>query len=121
MRCLLLDRCECLGKPASNRCDSSSISWHPFAVEAGIAPPCLLFTKCAFGTGGQRRCTSQRPTIHSLVFGCTRANISDEVGPIRALFTVIPGECIKSETVWRREVYSNCRYRFVNSQTTASG
>jgi hypothetical protein len=31
------------------------------------------------------------------------------------------GESLKSETAWRSEVNSNCRYRFVNSQTTASG
>jgi hypothetical protein len=51
MRCLLLDRCECLGKPASNRCDSSSISWHPFAVEAGIAPAVPTIHQVRFWNG----------------------------------------------------------------------
>ncbi len=40
--------------------------------------------------------------------------------PTRALFMVIPGECLKYETAWRSEVNSNCRYRFLNFQTTAS-
>jgi AMP-binding enzyme len=38
------------------------------------------YSSSAFGKGGQRRCSSERPTIHSLVFGCTRANNSDEAG-----------------------------------------
>jgi putative ATP-binding cassette transporter len=31
-----------------------------------------------------------------------------------------PEECLKPESAWRREVNSNCRYRSVNGQTTAS-
>jgi hypothetical protein len=34
-------------------------------------------------------------------------------------FALFPGECLKLETRWRSEVNSNCRYRSVNSQTTA--
>jgi enamine deaminase RidA (YjgF/YER057c/UK114 family) len=36
----------------------------------------------------------------------------------RALFAMILGECLKPETGWRSEVNSNCRYRFLNNQTT---
>jgi hypothetical protein len=43
------------------------------------------------------------------------------IAPTRALCAIIHGECSESRTGWRSEVNSNCRYRFVNSQTTASG
>jgi hypothetical protein len=49
-----------------------------------------------------------------------RCRSGGRIAPTRALFTVIPGECIKSETAWRSELNSNSRYRFVNGQTTES-
>ena len=39
----------------------------------------------------------------------------------RGDFGAVDGEPGSSRTDWRSEVNSNCRYRFVNSQTTASG
>jgi hypothetical protein len=33
--------------------------------------------------------------------------------PTSGLFAVIPGECSKAETRWRREVNSNSRYRCI--------
>jgi hypothetical protein len=33
----------------------------------------------------------------------------------------LPRRILKSETAWRGEVHSNCRYRSVSSQTTSSG
>jgi hypothetical protein len=33
------------------------------------------------------------------------------IAPTRALFALIPGERLKSETAWRSEVNSNSRYR----------
>jgi hypothetical protein len=35
-------------------------------------------------------------------------------------FALFPRDCCNSQTRWRSEVNSNCRYRFMNSQTTAS-
>jgi hypothetical protein len=43
------------------------------------------------------------------------------IAATRARFAHFPGECLKPETRCRSEVKSNCRYRFVNRQTTASG
>jgi hypothetical protein len=40
---------------------------------------------------------------------------------IARYFDDLSGDFPETGTRWRREVYSNCRYRFVNSQTTASG
>jgi hypothetical protein len=37
--------------------------------------------------------------------------------PISGLFNLR----VRIRTRWRSEVNSNCRYRFMNSQTTASG
>jgi hypothetical protein len=57
--------------------------------------------------------------------GCGRARprtpraASECIASARALFAVIPGKCLKSESAWRSEVNSNCRYRFLNSPTTA--
>jgi hypothetical protein len=41
------------------------------------------------------------------------------IAPTRAQFARFLGECLKPETRWRSEVNSNCRYRFLNCQTTA--
>jgi hypothetical protein len=37
--------------------------------------------------------------------------LSFSTAPTRGLFVVIPGECLKSETAWRRGMDSNFRYR----------
>jgi hypothetical protein len=42
-----------------------------------------------------------------------RSRWGGRIAPPRALFAIIRGECLRSETAWRREVYWNCRYRFV--------
>jgi len=70
---------------------------------------------------GYLRCrTSARAATYSIRQNAG-GRIQDSYRNWRSSSRILSGESEASKTVWRREVNSNCRYRFMNSQTTASG
>jgi hypothetical protein len=58
-------------------------------------------------SGAKRFCVGA-PKLQT---GIGNARFSKYPAPTRALFAIIPGECLKAETRWGSEVNSNCRYR----------